>query len=59
MIVTDTLFGRELANLVDQYVQDGADPGEIATEMQRQLNVLTGQHNLEFELIRPTMRKAA
>jgi hypothetical protein len=43
-------FSSELHALVKRYTSEGVDPAELANELQDQVNVFIGQHNLEYEL---------
>jgi hypothetical protein len=43
-------FSGELHALVERYASEGVDPAELANELQDQVNVFIGQHNLEYEL---------
>lgn len=56
--MTETRFASELLALIDRCLAEGMAPADLATEMQEQVNIFVGQHNLEYELmLRP--RKAA
>lgn len=59
MVVSDTKFSRELDTLITKFVADGADPADIATELQRQVNLLIDRHNLEYELLMAPKKRAA
>jgi len=46
-------FAEQLHALIKKFTQDGVDPIDLANELQDQVNVFIGQHNLEYELYRP------
>ena len=46
-------FAKDLHALIDRYSNDGIDQVDMANELQDQINVFIGQHNLEYELNRP------
>lgn len=43
-------FARELHALIEKGAKDGVDPIDMANELQDQVNVFVGQHNLGYEL---------
>ena len=43
-------FAKELHALIEKYLAQGVDPADMANELQDQVNVFIGQHNLEYEL---------
>ncbi len=43
-------FAAQLHSLIKKFNNDGADPIDLANELQDQVNVFIGQHNLEYEL---------
>ena len=45
-------FANALHELIAKYAADGLDPLDLANELQDQVNVFIGQHNLEYELSR-------
>ena len=47
-------FAEQLHALIKKFTQDGVDPIDLANELQDQVNVFIGQHNLEYELYRPS-----
>ena len=47
-------FATQLHALIEQFSRDGVDPIDLANELQDQVNVFIGQHNLEYELCRPS-----
>jgi len=46
-------FAQALHDLIEKYTQGEVDPVDLANELQDQVNVFIGQHNLEYELYRP------
>jgi hypothetical protein len=46
-------FASALHALIEKFSQEGVDPVDLANELQDQVNVFIGQHNLEYELCRP------
>lgn len=46
-------FASALHELIAKYAGDGLDPLDLANELQDQVNAFIGQHNLEYELLRP------
>ncbi len=42
--------------MIEKGAKDGVDPVDMANELQDQVNVFIGQHNLEYELNRPTSK---
>lgn len=53
-MATHEEFAAQLHALIEQFNSDGVDPIDLANELQDQVNVFIGQHNLEYELYRPT-----
>ncbi len=53
-MATREQFAEQLHTLIKTFTQDGVDPIDLANELQDQVNVFIGQHNLEYELYRPT-----
>lgn len=43
-------FARDLHALIERYSEGDISPIDIANELQNQVNVFIGQHNLEYEL---------
>ncbi len=52
-MATSEDFAKSLHALIEQGAKDGVDPIDMANELQDQVNVFIGQHNLEYELNRP------
>ncbi len=52
-MATSEEFAKALHALIDKGTKDGVDPVDMANELQDQVNVFSGQHNLEYELNRP------
>ena len=46
----DSTFREALEKLVDQRIQEGADPKELFEELRREANIVFGHYNLEYEL---------
>lgn len=51
-----TDFARALRDVIAEYANGGVDPLDLANELQDQVNVFIGQHNLEYELARLEQR---
>ena len=49
-------FAKDLHALIEKGTREGVDPLDMANELQDQVNVFIGQHNLEYELNRPVKR---
>ncbi|MGF1639427.1 MAG: hypothetical protein ACFCUO_00600 [Rhodospirillales bacterium] len=49
-MATKKEFAKELHALIERYSGAGVDPADLANELQDQVNVFIGQHNLEYEL---------
>ncbi|MCP5367205.1 MAG: hypothetical protein H6907_12130 [Hyphomicrobiales bacterium] len=45
-------FERDLENLIEKYLANGADAADLVEVLTRQTNLVIGRHNLEFELDR-------
>lgn len=52
-MATHKEFAAQLHILIEQFNSDGVDPIDLANELQDQVNVFIGQHNLEYELCSP------
>jgi len=52
-MATSEEFGKALHALIEKGAKEGVDPIDMANELQDQVNVFIGQHNLEYELNRP------
>jgi hypothetical protein len=46
-------FAEQLHSLIEKFAHGEVDPIDLANELQDQVNVFIGQHNLEYELCRP------
>ncbi len=45
-------FAAQLHSLIEQFTNGDVDAIDLANELQDQVNVFIGQHNLEYELSR-------
>jgi aminopeptidase N len=46
-------FAKQLHALIEKFAHGNVDPIDLANELQDQVNVFIGQHNLEYELYQP------
>ncbi len=46
-------FAQQLHSMIEKFAKSEVDPVDLANELQDQVNVFIGQHNLEYELCRP------